>query len=160
MTSADMVTDFKLRTNLYETPMGTFECSEQARTACLKNDLDPRAVTKHTVEMATVQSLLKALNAHCGALAEEYNFALDFDLAPETGYRAKPAVPASVIPQDFRWLIAFAVEGGSEGYYVHVGAMRPGRIYEEFGLAKTNSSASAYELATQASRFLAAAAWN
>lgn len=149
MTSADMITDFVIRKDSYKTPVGTFAYSEQARQACLKNDLDPYSLTSHSVAMSTVQSLLKAINAYCGNLAAEYDFSLNFDLTEET-----------LIPQEFRYLIAFAVEGGSEGYYVHVGAMLDGGKYQEFGIAKTYSSESAYELAKQVSRFLAAACWN
>ena len=160
MTSADMITDFVIRKDSYKTPVGIFAYSEQARQACLKNDLEPRAVTKHSVEMSTVHSLLMAINAQFGKLAEEYHFSLDFDLAGESGLTAKPGVSPSRIPQDFQHLIAFAVEGGSEGYYVHIGALLPGGRYQNFGIAKTWSSASAYELAKQSSRFLAAACWN
>lgn len=160
MTSADMITDFVIRKDSYKTPVGTFTCSEKARLACLKNDLEPRAVTKHSVEMSTVHSLLMAINAQFGKLAEEYDFSLDFDLVAETGLKAKTGAKVSRIPQDFQHLIAFAVEGGSEGYYVHIGALLPGGRYQQFGIAKTNTSESAYELAKQASRFLAAACWN
>lgn len=106
-------------------------------------------------ENCTVQSLLRAMNQHCGDLAEEYNFSLGLDLNQ-----------TSRIPERYWRLIAFAVEGNSEGYYVHVGALlRPESRnalpqYFEFGLAKTYSSESAYKLATEASRFLAAASWN
>jgi hypothetical protein len=161
MTSADMVTDFVIRKDRYETPMGTFTCHEKARQACIANDMDPYTCIKAQVEMSTVGSLIKALNAFCGHLAEEYNFAMCLDLVSERDYRGKEPKPEpSRIPQKYRWLIAFAVEGGSEGYYVHLGAMLGEGRYQEFGLAKTNTSESAYELAKQASRFLAAAAWN
>jgi hypothetical protein len=160
MTSADMITDFVIRKDSYKTPVGIFAYSEQARQACLKNDLDPYSLTSHSVDMSTVQSLLKAINAYCGNLADEYDFSLDFDLVAETGLKAQAGVEPSRIPQDFQHLIAFAVEGGSEGYYVHVGALLLGGRYQGFGMAKTYSSDSAYELAKQASRFLAAACWN
>ena len=163
MNTADMVTDFVIRKDWYETPMGTFETRAMADAACKRCDLLPELCVTRKVEMATVQSLLKAVNAYCGKLAEEYDFSLDFDLIAETGYKAKPGVEPSRIPEKFRWLIAFAVEGGSEGYYVHVGALidvHSGGNYQEFGLAKTNTSESAYELAKQVSRFLTAAQWN
>jgi hypothetical protein len=160
MTSADMITDFVIRKDSYKTPVGIFAYSEQARQACLKNDLEPYSLTSHSVEMSTVQSLLTAINASCGHLAEEYDFALDFDLVAETGLKAKTGVEPSRIPQDFQHLIAFTVEGGSEGYYVHIGALLPGGRYQEFGIAKTWRSDNAYELAKQVSRFLAAACWN
>lgn len=106
-------------------------------------------------ENVTVQALLKAINQYCGALAEEYHFSLGLDLDHKTR-----------IPEKYWRLIAFAVEGNSEGYYIHVGALlRPESHhgmpqYLEFGLAKTYSSESAYKMATETSRFLAAAAWN
>ncbi len=127
---------------------------------------------------ATVQSLLKAINAFCGKLAEEYDFS--------TG----PTLAKGDIPAKYWRLIAFAVEGSNEGYYVHVGALVkteytvhhgttlacsspnpngscPGHpqiaehlAYIEFGVAKTYSSESAYAMAKEVSRFLAAASWN
>jgi len=156
MTSADMITDFVIRRDSYKTPMGSFADYERARQACPGQNIDQY----HVVEMSTVQSLLKAVNACCGNLAEEYDFSLDFDLVAETGLKAQAGVEPSRIPRDFQHLIAFAVEGGSEGYYVHIGALLPGGRYQQFGIAKTNTSESAYELAKQASRFLAAACWN
>jgi hypothetical protein len=149
MNSTDMVTDFVVRKDLYETHAETFTCSEKARQACIKLNLDPFTAIRHTVIMSTVQSLLKAINAYCGKLAEEYDFSLNFDLKPD-----------SLIPEKFRDLIAYAVEGSNEGYYVHVGAIMDGGKYQQFGIAKTYSSESAYELAKQTSRFLAAAVWN
>jgi hypothetical protein len=58
--------------------------------------------------------------------------------------------------------VTFAVEGGSEGYYVHVGAILKAEreskpnftaSYTDFGFAKTYSAESVYELAKQARRF-------
>ena len=149
MNSNDMVTNFVVRRDSYETPIESFTCSEKARQACIKNNLDPYTAIHHTVKMSTVESLLKAINSYCGKLAEEYDFSLNFDLNSD-----------SLIPENFLHLIAFAVEGGSEGYYVHAGALLEGGLYQEFGIAKTYSSESAYELAKQVSRFLAATVWN
>ena len=114
-----------------------------------------------STEGADLGELLKAINEFCGSLAEEYNFSL----CPSLKYEAhNPKVPAKY------WnLVAFAVEGGSEGYYVHVGAIlkierdtKPAFTapYMDFGFAKTYSAESAYELAKQAQRFLSAARWN
>ena len=73
MTSADMITDFVIRRDSYKTPMGSFADYERARQACPGQNIDQY----HVVEMSTVQSLLKAVNACCGNLAEEYDFSLD-----------------------------------------------------------------------------------
>ncbi len=156
MNSQDMVTDFILRRDHFETPFGTFDYQGPAHEACKANDLEPYSNTKHSIEMSKIQDLLKAINAYCGQLAEEYDFSLNFALRPANG------LPQSetLIPEKYRWLVAFAVEGGSEGYYVHMGAMLDGGQYQEFGLAKTNTAESAYELTKQTSRFLAAASWN
>ena len=81
-------------------------------------------------------------------------------------YERRGAVASkdACIPADFRWLIAYMVEGGSEGYYVHVGAIVPqhtGPIhYVEFGLAKTFNLENAQNLAREAQRFLSATQWN
>jgi hypothetical protein len=147
-----MVTDFKLRSDFYETPVGTFEYYAHAEEACKRCDFAPELCITHRVEMATIQSLLKAINAHCGKMAEEY----DFSTYRVTGF----------IPEKYWNLVAFAVEGGSEGYYIHVGAItRQERqddapAYIDFGCAKTYSSDSAYAMAKEVSRFLSAAAWN
>jgi hypothetical protein len=156
MQSSDMITDFILRKDSYVTPEGTFTDYEKARTACPGQNLDQY----HRIKMSTVHSLLKAINAQFGALAEEYSFSLDFNLVGESGLKAKPGVSPSLIPQDFHELIAYAVEGGSEGYYVHICALLPNGHFMPFGIAKTWNPDSAYELAKQASRFLAAARWN
>lgn len=105
--------------------------------------------------------LLKAINKHCGQLAEEYAFIL----SPTFRFEgiANPCLPAR-----YRQLIAFATEGGSEGYYVHVGALleqddrsqKHTQQYVDFGFAKTYSAESAYALAREAQRFLSAARWN
>jgi hypothetical protein len=156
MRTSDMITDFILRKDSYVTPLGTFTDHSKARAAYPDQNLD----RYHVVTMSTVHSLLKAINAQFGKLAEEYSFSLDFDLVGESGLKAKPGVSPSLIPQDFHELIAYAVEGGSEGYYVHIGALLPDGRYMQFGIAKTWNPDSAYELAKQTGRFLAAARWN
>jgi hypothetical protein len=103
-------------------------------------------------ENCTIKALLKAINAFCGSLAEEYDFGLPFDTPKDAR-----------LPEKYWRLIAFAVEGSNEGYYVHLGALvrdRHTTNYVSFSLAKTYSAESAYELAKQTSRFLAAACWN
>jgi hypothetical protein len=156
MQTSDIITNFILRKDSYVTPAGTFTDCEEAHKACPGQNLEQY----HIVEMSTVHSLLKAINAQFGTLAEEYDFSLDFDLVGESGLKAKPGVSPSLIPQDFHELIAYAVEGGSEGYYVHIGALLPDSHYMQFGIAKTWNPDSAYELAKQTARFLAAARWN
>lgn len=159
MTSAEMVTDFKIRSDWYETPMGTFPTREMANDACKHVDFLPELNVTPKIEMARVEDLIDALNTFCGSLAEEYDFALAYDMRGPLTSRGCYESTAT-IPTDFRRLIAFAVEGSNEGYYVHVGALLPDSKYQEFGLAKTYSADSAYEMAKQASRFLAAALWN
>jgi len=132
-------------------------------------------VTDH--KLTTVKGLLLALNAHLKAkveagheelLIEEYGFSVN----PAINSRLKEANPKI---EKFRWLVAFAVEGGSEGYYVHVGRLiedrediyatdRQGeweyRRYYDFGFCKTWSCTNAYAIAREAQRFLTAALWN
>jgi len=111
------------------------------------------------VQMAKVSDLIKALNKHCGSLAEEYNFSASGYYYPsrELGDKRLP---------DYRWIIAFCVEGGSEGYYVHISAIMPDKKGDGknecigIALAKTYSAESAHKLTIEASRFLAAAEWN
>ena len=161
MTSLEMVTTFKLRQDFYETPMGTFDNRQDAADACICCDFLPENCITARVEMASMRELIKAVNAYCGnRLAEEYSFSaaayLDYSSLPKND---KP------IPAEYWNLIAFAVEGGSEGYYVHFGAILRAESaappsYVDFATAKTYSAESAYELARETSRFLAAAAWN
>ena len=106
--------------------------------------------------MKTYGALITALNAHLKAKdleAEDYGFSV----TPGTYSEA-------TIPAKYLWLIAFVVEGGSEGYYVHVGALirkdREPPEYCDFGFCKTYTAESGYKLATEAQRFLTAAEWN
>jgi hypothetical protein len=102
-------------------------------------------VTKDT----PVKELITALTAHLKTM----------DLEPdEYGFNVSFLDDGSTIGT-YRWLIAFAVEGTSEGYYVHVGSLYKGE-YLDFGLAKTYSPENAYALAREAQRFLTAAQWN
>lgn len=159
MTSTEMVTDFKIRTDWYETPMGTFPTRQMANEACEKVDYRPELCVTHKIEMSKVQDLIDAVNGFCGHLAEEYSYSISFDLRGKLTPRGYENTAR--IPEDFWRLIAFAVEGSNEGYYVHFGAiLKDSNQYQEFGLAKTYSADSAYEMAKQTSRFLAAALWN
>ena len=103
------------------------------------------------VQRAKIVDLIRALNKYCGKLAEEYPFSQSPMLLNN---------PMERIPEH-RWLVAFVVEGDSEGYYIHITAMlKGGGQHQEIALAKTYSAESAYKLATEAQRFLTAAAWN
>lgn len=137
-------------------------------------------VTNFKLEGASIRALLEELNAHmklAGLEPEEYEFVVSAGI--------KYGDPARTVPNEraYRWLVAWAVEGGSEGYYVHVGAMMtrdewakgfdvlPGvkihakfddgyMAYMDFGFCKTYSAESAYAICREAQRFLTAARWN
>lgn len=77
-------------------------------------------VTDFKLEGATIGAFSKALNEYmktCG---------LDPDMLCESRFHSGLAVKSDhPLPKDYRWLVAYSIEGGSEGYYVHVGAMVP-----------------------------------
>jgi hypothetical protein len=163
MNGAEMVTTFKIRTDVFETPVGCFDYHADAAKACERVDMLPELCISHRVEMTKVSDLLKALNEHVAPdhrgfatrikdQAEEYPFST-------LQYLDEPCI---YVPEKYWKLLAFAVEGNSEGYYVHVGVILSGKSsqYVEFGLAKTYSPESAYQIAKEASRFLVAAQWN
>ena len=135
MTSGEMVTDFAIRRNWERMPDGR-----------MRNP-----------EFAPVRELLGALNAYLestGNVPGEYGFSCSYDRDPDR-----------LVPSRYRWLVAYAVEGGSEGYYVHVGAIvhdhgNGPTTYVEFGLCKTWDAESAYAIARECQRFLTAAEWN
>jgi hypothetical protein len=117
MTGAEMITDFVLRKDWWTCPLGAYNYHAEAKSCCEKNRLDPTAIV-HTIVMSSVESLIKAINAYCKKVkveAEEYHFTV----SPSIKYRN----PGELIPQKYAYLIAYAVEGNSEGYYVHVGAI-------------------------------------
>ena len=164
MTTSQMVTDFKPREIVFETPVGTFEYYGQAEEAILKADLDKSCIVKH-VTTPTCRELCRAVTAYCkskGLEPDEYGF--------------NPHQPALFgeselrLPEKWWHLIAFVVEGGSEGFYIHIGAMIQQHVsadnpdgaarWIDLGLAKTYSPDNAYALATEAQRFLMAAEWN
>jgi hypothetical protein len=101
-------------------------------------------------QVVLLMGTLNAYLASIGLQPEEY------------GFNVAPACAESDrIPERYRWLVAFAIEGGSEGYYIHVAAIDSATgTYTNLGLAKTYSAKSAYALAREAQRFLTAAAWN
>jgi hypothetical protein len=169
MTNAEMVTTFKIRTDVFETPVGCFDYHADAAKACERVDMLPDLCISHRVEMAKVRDLLKALNEHVAP--DHRGFATPIkDQAEEYSFTPLQCPTADLsalvwIPEKYWHLVAFAVEGNSEGYYVHVGAILRGEYnkateYIEFGLAKTYSPESAYQIAKEASRFLVAAQWN
>ena len=70
------------------------------------------------------------------------------------------------LPKRWRSLIAFALDGDSEGYYVHIGVMvdfgdrlEPGK-YIDMGFVKLWDALTARAVATEAQRFLSATRWN
>jgi hypothetical protein len=113
-----------------------------------------------------ISELIQAINEHlkgAGIEAEEY----DFSVNPTIRWDS----PEARIPARYNHLIAYAIEGGSEGYYVHVGCLQhdkeayakekmPKSTYTDWGFAKTYSPDSAYALAKEAQRFLTATRWN
>jgi hypothetical protein len=105
-----------------------------------------------------VETLLRALNAHLVAIGlqpEDYGF----NVSPHILY--SPTEGNDRLPEEYRWLVAFAIAGGSEGYYIHVAAMNAAaQTYTDLGFAKTYSADNAYALAREAQRFLTAAEWN
>lgn len=162
MTGTEMITNFKLRNDWYETPVGLFESRSEAAAACERVDMLPELCITHRVDMSTIRLLIAAINLHLdsiGIQSEEYNFAL----APDLKY---DRTDEPLIPEKYWRMISFATEGNSEGYYVHVGAIirsetsRAMPQYMDFGFCKTYSPESAYKIATEAQRFLTAAQWN
>jgi hypothetical protein len=119
-------------------------------------------VTDFKIEGKTTSEVITALREHLKAQrieAGEYDFC---DCGQWT--------TAVKVPETFRWLIAYAVEGESEGWYVHVGVLvhdsektTPGSLshytYQDWGFAKTWTPESAYAIAREAQRFLSAARW-
>lgn len=111
-----------------------------------------------TGKQVTVSALIKALNLHCKEKLAGESFC---DTTAWDSARKDERVP-----ERYRSLIAFAMEGSSEGWYVHVGAIiafgdgpYPG-IYINFGHAKMWSAEEAYDLCREAQRFLTATRWN
>lgn len=86
-----------------------------------------RSRTDEGVQMARVMELIRAVNAHLKSkdmAPEEYGFDLGCELAYDGHGRRSPAErDGARVPEKYWRLIAFAVEGGSEGYYIHFGAL-------------------------------------
>ena len=164
MTSSQMVTDFKPRTTVFETPVGTFNYYAEADQAVHRADLGKDCIVKK-ISTPTCRELCRAVTAYCkskGLEPDEYGF--------NPTSQALFGEPGGRLPEKWWHLIAFVVEGGSEGFYIHIGAMIQQHVsaynpdgaarWIDLGLAKTYSPDNAYALATEAQRFLMAAEWN
>jgi hypothetical protein len=106
----------------------------------------------------TFSAILKAVEKHCKPLLDGETF---FDQAG-WGKDTKDAR----LPKRWRSLIAWTMDGNSEGYYVHLGLMvdfgnnlQPGH-YIDIGYAKLWDPNAAQAVATEAQRFLSAVRWN
>jgi len=108
-------------------------------------------------ELAPVAELQAALDAHlttAGLIPDEY------------GFSGRIRYEQQLIPARYWRLVAFATEGSSEGYYVHIGCISQPMVaselptYLDFGFCKTYSADNAYAIAREAQRFLTAAEWN
>jgi hypothetical protein len=106
----------------------------------------------------TCTALLYGIEKHCKTLLEGEHF---YDCSAWSADKNRR------LPARWRCLIAFAVDGDSEGYYVHIGVMvsysdgefGPGQ-YLDCGFVKMWTAKAAQLLATEAQRFLSAARWN
>ena len=116
-------------------------------------------ITDFKLDGASIRQLFRAINAHldkCGIEPEDRGFGV-------CGFENDPPIPER---RSYRWLVAWAVEGESEGFYIHCGAIRQAQHYGEkneyidFGHAKCYSADQAYAIAREAQRFLTAALWN
>src|ERR1700736_1847815 len=99
-----------------------------------------------------VETLIRALNTYSNTIGmqpEEYGF------NASTPIKYPDCEATDRIPARYRWLVAFAIEGNSEGYYVHVAAIDDStKTYTDLGCAKTFSAARAYAIAREAQRFI------
>ena len=110
----------------------------------------------------TLSAIVKAVKEHCKELLDGESFCDVAAWSPNVETR---------LPERWRSLIAFAMDGDCEGYYVHIGCLvsfgdwapmmlyKPGH-YIDIGFAKVWSAEQAQKLATEAQRFLSAARWN
>lgn len=162
----EQITTFQLRKDHWITPVGTFDYIAQAQEACRANDLIPEGNIKHEIEMAKIVDVIADLKAYSGTLGLE---SLDyFNVTPSIKYGCPDAAtqPGDRVPVKRFHTIAYAVEGGCEGYYVHCGCIlrvensrdTPG--YVDFGVAKLFNRDEAERLAVACQRWLTAADWN
>ena len=107
----------------------------------------------------TLSAIVQAVKKHCKELLDGDSFCDRSTWGPDAERR---------LPERWRSLIAFALDGDNEGYYVHIGVMvsfggdtddDPGH-YIDMGFAKMWTPEQAQRLATEAQRFLSAARWN
>jgi hypothetical protein len=117
-------------------------------------------VTDFKIDGATYEDIARAVNAHLETMGIE---------PQEYGYSAQdkydPDRPKTI--GRYRWLVSYFVEGGSEGYYCHIGAIvdpetysNEPRTYEDIAFCKTWDQRSAAAIATEVQRFLVNAEWN
>ncbi len=106
-----------------------------------------------------LSDIVKAVEEHCKAKLDGERF------HDRSAWDSKGHPPAR-LPERWRHLIAFAIDGDSEGYYVHIGVMigfgdiqEPGR-YLDIGFVKLWDPKTAQDVATEAQRFLSASRWN
>jgi len=117
-------------------------------------------VTTYKLDGATNVSMARAINRHLTELGIE---------PQEYGYSACSIKPGQTedLPKRYRWLLSFAVEGGSEGYYCHVGMIIPApefstdpTTYVDICFCKTWDQESANTIAAAVQRFCVNAEWN
>ncbi len=106
----------------------------------------------------TFSALVRAVEQHCKSLLDGETFCDKSSWDPEDNNAR--------LPERWRILIAFAMRGDSEGYYVHIGVMidfgsiqQPG-TYIDIGFAKVWTAQAAEDIAIEAQRFLSAAREN
>ena len=105
----------------------------------------------------TLSAIVQAVKKHCKELLDGESFCDRSTWGPDAERR---------LPERWRHLIAFWMEGDDEGWYVHIGVMvefggggHHGE-YIDMGIAKVWSVETAQRLATEAQRFLTATRWN
>jgi hypothetical protein len=151
MSTVDHVTDFKLG---------------EPRTEPSKDYPGTNVIKGY--DMAKVADLIKAINAYCDSLAAPAVHPAIF--SADAGFEhfccsAAWDNPNEKIPERFRWLIAFAVEGENEADYCHVGAIQQNgaapTVYIDFGFTKLwGGPNQARAVAGEVQRFLNASRWN
>ncbi len=106
----------------------------------------------------TFSAIVKAVEQHCKPLLDGETF------CDRSTWDAE--AKDTRLPEHWRSLIAFAMDGDSEGYYVHIGVMvdfgsvqQPGK-YIDIGFVKLWTPKAAQDVAVKAQRFLSAARQN
>ncbi|HEX5426555.1 MAG TPA: hypothetical protein VFW94_23610 [Candidatus Acidoferrales bacterium] len=118
-------------------------------------------VTEFAIENKTIVEIIKGLNAHL----EQHIQREERDWETFCCSAAWEN-PNAVLPERYRWLIAFSVEGESEAWYVHVGAivqrsiLSAANAYIDMGFTKVWSVEASFAVQKEAQRFLTAARWN